>query len=153
MNPIHGNTHPGHNHRISGLDSASDFISLKHFLGRVLIKEANVTLMISDMNRSVKFYVETLGLRLKTRYGDYFAQIQAPGTIIALHPSSKTNPIMKGGSTSIGFSVDDLDKVIQELKAKGVMFTSGVVDDGQVRIASFMDPDGNQLYLSQSRWG
>jgi predicted enzyme related to lactoylglutathione lyase len=60
---------------------------------------------------------------------------------------------MKGGSTSIGFSVDDLDKVIQELKAKGVMFTSGVVDDGQVRIASFMDPDGNQLYLSQSRWG
>lgn len=109
--------------------------------------------MVSDMNQSVKFYVETLGLRLKTRHGDHFAQIQAPGAIIALHPSSKTSPDTKGGSMSIGFSVDNLEMTIQELKAKGVRFVSGIVDDEQVRIASFTDPDGNQLYFSQSRWG
>ena len=115
--------------------------------------EANVTLMVSDMNRSTRFYVETLGLRLKARYGDHFAQIEAPGVIIALHPSNERNSTKKEGSISIGFGVDDLEKTVQELETKGVRFASGIVDDGQVRLASFTDPDGNQLYLSQSRWG
>jgi len=29
---------------------------------------------------------------------------------------------------------------------------SPVVEDGPVRLASFKDPDGNPLYLAESRW-
>ncbi len=119
-----------------------------------IIKEANVTVMVSDMNMALQFYVETLGLKLKSRYGDHFAQVQAPGVIIALHPASKQGPQPgREGSISIGFSVDNLESAIQELVAKGAKFTSGIVDDGQVRLSFFGDPDNNHLYLSQSRWG
>jgi len=118
-----------------------------------MIKEANVTVMVSDMKKAVKFYTETLGLEVKAQWGDEFAQLKAPGTIIALHPS------VKGGakpgdskSLSIGFSVDGLEKAVAELKKKGVKFTK-VTDDGPVRLAFFVDPDGNPLYLSESKWG
>ena len=115
-----------------------------------MIKEANVTIMVSDMNKAVDFYTKTLGLKLKARYGSEFAQVEAPGTTIALHPSKSK---MHGSeSMSVGFSVDSLDKAMAELKSKGVLF-SRVSNDSQVRLAFFTDPDGNPFYLSQSAWG
>lgn len=44
-----------------------------------MIKEASVTVMVSDMKRAIKFYVEIVGLNLKANWGDEFAQIKAPG--------------------------------------------------------------------------
>jgi catechol 2,3-dioxygenase-like lactoylglutathione lyase family enzyme len=122
-----------------------------------VFKEANVTLMVGDMETTVRFYTVTLGLRLRARYGDHFAQVEAPGTIIALHPASDSGGSSakeQGGSdrVSIGFAVSDLQATMDELKGKGVVFTR-VTDDKQVRLAFFADPDGTPLYLSQNKWG
>jgi catechol 2,3-dioxygenase-like lactoylglutathione lyase family enzyme len=118
-----------------------------------MIKEANVTIMVNNMERAVRFYTDALGLKLKARYDDQFAQVEAPGTIIALHPANKDGPRPgKSESLSIGFAVDNLDAAMSELKGKGVTF-SKVADDTQVKLAFFTDPDGNPLYLSQSKWG
>jgi catechol 2,3-dioxygenase-like lactoylglutathione lyase family enzyme len=118
-----------------------------------MIKEANVTLIVSNVERAVRFYTETLGLKVKARYGDQFAQVEAPGTIIALHPSIENGPQPgKSESISIGFAVDKLESAMNDLKNKGVTF-SRISDDVQVRLAFFTDPDGNPLYLSQSKWG
>ena len=118
-----------------------------------MIKQANVTVMVNSMERAVRFYTESLGLKLKARYGDQFAEVEAAGTIIALHPSSKDGPQPgKSESLSIGFAVDNLDSSMSQLKDKGVVF-SRVTDDTQVRLAFFTDPDGNPLYLAQSNWG
>ena len=117
-----------------------------------MIKEANVTLMVKDIERSVRFYANDLGLKLKARYGDQFAQLEAPGTIIALHPASGEERQPKSESMSIGFAVDSLDGAMAELSSKGIVF-SRVTDDAQVRLAFFKDPDGHPLYLSQSKWG
>jgi catechol 2,3-dioxygenase-like lactoylglutathione lyase family enzyme len=105
------------------------------------------------MKRAIGFYTETLGLKLKANYGDQFAQVEAPGVIIALHPTSSRGPRPSAsGNLSIGFDVDNLEKTMNELKSKGVRF-SDVRDDAQVRLAFFEDADGNPLYLSQSKWG
>jgi lactoylglutathione lyase len=119
----------------------------------MMIKEANVTLMVRDIDESVAFYTRTLGLRLKNRYGDHFAQVEAPGTIISLHPKASEDGQKPGkGNLSLGFSVANLDDAVADLKAKGVKF-SELKDDSQVRLAFFEDPDGYPLYLSQSKWG
>jgi catechol 2,3-dioxygenase-like lactoylglutathione lyase family enzyme len=116
-----------------------------------MFKDANVTVMVSNMDRAVNFYVETLGLKLKSRYGDYFAQVEAPGTTIALHPSSKNGPQPgKSESLSIGLGVDNLESAMATLRDKGVTF-SGEVEDGPVKLAFFTDPDRNPLYLSQTQ--
>lgn len=118
-----------------------------------MIKEANVTLIVSSIENSVRFYTDVLGLKLKARYGDHFAQVEVPGAIIALHPAIEDGQQPgKSESMSIGFSVDNLEGAIDELKAKGVNF-SRIADDEQVKLAFFTDLDGNPLYLSQSKWG
>jgi catechol 2,3-dioxygenase-like lactoylglutathione lyase family enzyme len=114
-----------------------------------MIKETNVTSMVGNTERSVRFYTESLGLKLKNRYGDDFATVEAPGTIITLHPISKNEPRQGNSenSISIGFSVDSLEKTMAELESKGVRF-SKVTDDTQVRMVFFTDPEGYPLYLS-----
>ena len=110
-----------------------------------LIQNSNITVMISHMDTSIRFYTETLGLKLKTRYGDYWAEIEAPGLTIGLHPTS--NPVTKGDNFQIGFRVENLRQAIVALEEKGVRFEQ--LDDQKISIAFFTDPDGNLLYLGQ----
>lgn len=111
------------------------------------IKSGNVTVLVADMDRAVKFYTETLGLKLKSRYASFWAEVEAPGITIALHPTSERT---KGsGNLSIGFSVDDIKQVTDELGKKGITFN--MHDDKQILLAFFNDPDGTQLYFGQQK--
>jgi catechol 2,3-dioxygenase-like lactoylglutathione lyase family enzyme len=117
-----------------------------------MLREGNVTVMVSDMDSAIQFYVEKLGLTLKARYSDQFAQVVAPGLTIALHPADKQGRrSVRSEGLSIGLRVDNLERTMKDLKGKGVKF-SRIVEDGPVRLASFKDPDGNPLYLAESRW-
>jgi catechol 2,3-dioxygenase-like lactoylglutathione lyase family enzyme len=51
------------------------------------ITDANVTVIVSDMDKAIKFYTEILGLKLISRSttGFDFAVIQAPGLTIGLN--------------------------------------------------------------------
>ncbi|HEV2389757.1 MAG TPA: VOC family protein [Nitrososphaerales archaeon] len=118
------------------------------------IKEANVTVMVADMKKAIRFYVEVLGLELKANYGDHYAQVASPGVTIGLHPLTKADSDAgESGKISIGFGVESLAAAIAELKAKGVAF-SRVVEDRPTKLAFFTDLNGNPLYLSETpRWG
>jgi catechol 2,3-dioxygenase-like lactoylglutathione lyase family enzyme len=106
--------------------------------------DANVTVMVSNMDRAIKFYTETLGLKLGKRYGDHWAEIQAPGMTIGLHPSKEKH---QKGSVSIGLNVESRDKAVEELKKKGIEFH--LKDDDATKLAFFHDPDGTELYLCE----
>jgi catechol 2,3-dioxygenase-like lactoylglutathione lyase family enzyme len=111
------------------------------------ILSSNITLMVSDMDTSIKFYTEVLGFTLKNRYGDHWADIEAPGLAIGLHPA---HPYVRyGDSMSLGLKVANLAEAMEQLKAKGVEFIER--DDTQVQLASFTDPSGNALYLVEEK--
>jgi catechol 2,3-dioxygenase-like lactoylglutathione lyase family enzyme len=115
-----------------------------------MYKGANVTLMVADMDRAVEFYAQTLGLELKVRYGNEWAEIAAPGLTLGLHqargPIARADPDI---GISIGLEVDDIDATVEELKAKGVLFPSSIRETDDLREASFVDPDGTSLYLAE----
>ncbi len=81
------------------------------------------------------------------RYGDHYAELQAPDMLIALHPA--TAKVTTGNNISIGFGVVEFDNTIQELEAMGITFT--IEKDGWIRLAHFMDSDGNQLFLAERK--
>ncbi len=119
-----------------------------------MFTEANVTVMVSDLDRAVQFYTDVLGLTLKQRAGDGWAEIEAPGLIIGLHPATAHGSQPgQAGSLSIGLGVADLDAAMSALKAKGVQFAPHISEDGPVRLAFFGDPDHNPLYLSAPKQG
>jgi catechol 2,3-dioxygenase-like lactoylglutathione lyase family enzyme len=117
-----------------------------------MITGGNATVFVSDMNNAVAFYTETLGLELRQRFGDHWAEVQAGGMVIGLHPKSDDAPAPgTSGAISIGLEVaGDIHTVVKQLSAKGVRFRGPVVNDGgAVALAFFGDPDGNDLYLCQ----
>src|SRR5262249_26868336 len=56
---------------------ASVEASRETFEVTTMIHGGNATVYVSDMDRSVRFYTETLGLKLKHRFGNHWAEVIA----------------------------------------------------------------------------
>ncbi len=107
---------------------------------------ANITVMVADLDRSINFYTNVLGMKLKNRFGDHWADIEAPGLSIGLHPTKQR--ISPSNNLQIGLRVENLEESMALLKESGLQFSQG--DDQNVRLAGFKDPDGNSLFLVQT---
>src|ERR1700684_2873926 len=95
-----------------------------------MISGGNATVFVSNMDNSVRFYTEVLGLKLTNRFGDNWATVEAgKGLTIGLHPASPKYPApgTKGGIV-LGMEVDGaIDKVVAALGRKGVQFKDSVI--------------------------
>ena len=111
------------------------------------LKNCRINAMVSNMDAAVDFYMGKLGLELVNRYDDHYAEIQAPGLMIGLHPT--TEKITTGNNLSIGFGVVDFDLTVENLKTKGIEFS--INQDDWIRLAHFTDPDNNQLFLAENK--
>ena len=112
-----------------------------------------LTVYVSDMDRAVRFYSETLGFRLAERHGNHWAAIDAgPGLTIGLHPATAEIAAGRQGSMAIGLYLErPIDEAVTELRSRGVEFAGPVIDDKALSLAFFQDPDGNPLYLAEMK--
>ncbi len=101
---------------------------------------------VSDMDRAIAFYRDTLGLALIHRHGDEWAELDARSTRLALHGAAAGRELPRGGA--VVFAVDDLQETKFALELKGVVFDPHMGEvGGRARFASFEDPDGNRLQI------
>ncbi len=110
------------------------------------IKEANVTINVNDMNKSIAFY-ESVGLTLKAKWGNHCAQFIAPGIAIGLHPTAPGNLKKDSGNISIGFTVDNFE-IAESLLHQLDIKTTIRKEEGE-HFLHFNDPDGSALYFMQ----
>lgn len=120
-----------------------------------LIDGGNATIMVSDMDASVAFYTEMLGLRLVHRAGPDWAMIDAGGGLsLGLHKAGHGPGAGQPGSVSVGLSVTQpIESVVATLAERGVTFRGPIANQGFVKLAFFGDPDGNMLYLAETPSG
>lgn len=115
-----------------------------------------VVLVVADLDRSLAFYVDRLGLPLGHRSGPY-AQLATGTTRLALyerHAMSKTlglplhPPDPDAPGFELGFKVADIDAVFADLVASGSTSVCPPTDRpwGQ-RTAYVRDPDGHLVEL------
>ena len=110
------------------------------------------TVFVTDMGRAVAFYTETLGMTLRARHGDGWAEVETPGLVIGLHPPGHGPRPGTAGSISLGLAVTGpLETAVERLRARGVAFRGPVQDNPNVKLAFFGDPDGNSLYLYETK--
>ena len=114
-----------------------------------MICGGNATVFVSNMDAAIRFYTDTLGLKLTNRFGDSWATVQAgAGLTIGLHPASPKYPAPgTKGSMILGLEIDEpIAGVISRLSEKGVQF-GPVVRDAPGAFVGFEDPDGNGICL------
>ena len=123
-----------------------------------MFKQLDYTMIVvSDMQRSVEFYRDKLGLPLKFQSPDW-TEFATGTTTLALHgggiPSTQRpagDPSKVAGACSIGFNVDDVDQTYEELKAKGIRFVMPPMQrEGEgIKLAVAIDPDGLPVSFAQ----
>jgi catechol 2,3-dioxygenase-like lactoylglutathione lyase family enzyme len=116
-----------------------------------------VMITVSDMDRSVGFYRDTLGLPLRFASPDW-TEFATEGVTLALHgggsPAQGAPPSGDPVIATIhtGWQVEDVDAVCAVLKERGVRFVREPTQRAEegIRLAVFLDPDGCPLSVWQS---
>jgi catechol 2,3-dioxygenase-like lactoylglutathione lyase family enzyme len=105
-----------------------------------------VAVGVSDIDRSVAFYRDVLGLRESKRWGQMPAvEFETGSLTIALMQSDAFGLETKGNDHPIAFHVDDYEAARAALEERGVEFKLDTIDSGVCLQAFFDDPDGNTL--------
>ena len=115
-----------------------------------------VIIGVSNMEQSVSFYKDALGMSLKFNSPEWTEFVTGP-TTLALHParprvaSATATTEMVAGTSSLGFNVTDLDKTVRELKARNIRFVmEPKAREGEgIRLAVFVDPDGLEISIAE----
>ncbi|HXG07993.1 MAG TPA: VOC family protein [Nitrososphaera sp.] len=111
-------------------------------------KVGAVILLVSNMEKSVKFYKDTLGLPVKMKSKDW-TEFFNKDTVLALHPAKKKGKIKTGSGMLVGFEVSDLDATVKTLKAKKVKFFKKPREEPFGKHAIIQDPDGHLVSIAE----
>ena len=139
----------------------------------------HVAVTVSDMERSLRFYCDVLGLKRDGEHdleGDIISRMagkdrvkmkvvrlicpETPGIQIDLQeyiePKGKLSDSNLGdvANAHFCFEVESMEKTCQELRAQGVKFVSDPVtfdleQEGKIHCVFFYDPDGYVLELTE----
>jgi predicted enzyme related to lactoylglutathione lyase len=111
----------------------------------VIEKVDTIGIPSRDGKRSRQFYVETLGLRPDERSWNEF---WIGETCFAIwYPEQFGGEFEPQKNSLVLLRVQDVAAARAELEAKGVEFVGETFDTGVCHMATFVDPDGNQLTL------
>ena len=113
---------------------------------------------VNDLQKAKKFYSETLGLDVKDNPMGVLELHVASGTSVLVYPKPNHEPATY---TILNFPVEDIDKAVDELAAKGIVFeqykelqtdAKGISRNPRgPKIAWFKDPARNILSVLQQK--
>jgi catechol 2,3-dioxygenase-like lactoylglutathione lyase family enzyme len=101
---------------------------------------------VNDMNRSIAFYGETLGLPMISR--DFVARFDINGMLFEQVPTRQEQAVSGAGNARVCFKVQNIEETVRQLRARGVE-TGEIKPEKGGLLAFFKDPDGNELCLWQ----
>jgi catechol 2,3-dioxygenase-like lactoylglutathione lyase family enzyme len=111
-------------------------------------KFASVTLWVNDFEKAIQFYRDILGLELLTAPGE-IPQFEIGDGLLVL-VKGKFNPpsdAFPPDFPQFSLEVDDLDKVIAQLKSRDYPISGNIEDRRDALLITLYDPDENLIEL------
>jgi len=105
-----------------------------------------ITVPVLDIERSIQFY-KTLGFKLIVYSEDHYARFELPSgdSTFSIH---KVPALPMGEGIWLYLEVTDVEKEVNRLIAKGVVFQTEVIDQNWLWTeASLKDPDNNKIII------
>ena len=104
---------------------------------------------VADIDASIAWFKDKLGLEAVFKV-EGWAEVATPVEGVTIGMAQSDERYGRGGTTPV-FGVQDIEAARAELEGKGVRFEGDIVElPGLVKLATFMDPDGNAYMLAQS---
>ena len=116
-----------------------------------------VTLQVDDLEQSLQFYRDLLGLALVSRFaGGPDVQIAMLGEQdkpkIELICDKAAKPAGRGAGISIGFEVGSLEEAAETAKSHGINIVKGPFSPNpHIRFFFVKDPNGFEIQLVENR--
>jgi len=112
--------------------------------------------MVKDMEESLQFYQELVGLNVNKRFeagpGMEIAFLGKGETQVELICNKEVKEINIGQSISLGFEVNSLDEMIEIVKDRGIEVHSGPFQPNpNVRFFYILDPNGLKVQFVESK--
>jgi lactoylglutathione lyase len=101
-----------------------------------------IVLSTDDLDESIRFYSETLGMPLKFRDGSHYAALDGGSVTLAL-ATAVDHPIP--GQVVVGIKTADVDAAAKAVEASGGGIVKAPYDDAHERRAVVYDNKGNGL--------
>ena len=115
-----------------------------------------VTVTVKDLDQSIRFYTDVIGLTLESRRPAgpemELAFLGDGETKLELICNRAVTEFSYGASISLGFEVASLDQTMAALEEKGIALLSGPFQPGpQIRFCFITDPNGLKIQLLEHR--
>lgn len=135
-------------------DNISELLLSEGGLDDTDVTDVAATLVVADLRRSIEFYADALGLQIVDRT-DEAAVLEAGFGKILLWERPDAPP-GEAGIMHLTFEVGDLDATFAQMNEAGVEFlhlprTALLGQNYELRAASFRDPDGHGLAITEHR--
>lgn len=107
---------------------------------------------VSDMDRSIEFYRDVVGLTLKFETPEW-TEFATEGSTLALHRAGEGNAgdANAAGTCRTGFSVPDIEAFHQRMIENGVECVEEPRESFGAKLAQYKDPDGMRFGVSEAR--
>ena len=114
-----------------------------------------VTIKVRDLDKSLSFYKELLGIDIAMKFGSPEHQIVMLGdpqeTMVELICDSGAKDINPGNGASIGLELGDLDRLVGVLTENGYSVTGPMSPNPDMRFFFVQDPDGYTVQLVETK--
>lgn len=111
-------------------------------------------IVVKDIKQAVKFYTETVGLKLLT-FDEQFGWAEFGGTDdngarLGVAQTSEHETIQPGQNAVVTFTVDNLEKAKADLLKKGAKMKGEILEvPGHVKLQMVVDQDNNHFQIVQ----
>ena len=106
-----------------------------------------VSVPVTDIERSTRFYADTLGLPQIGHGAWPEFQLGENVSLYLLDPTNIGQQSTAPHTSAIALRVPDVTEAKRALEERGVQFDGDVFDTGVCHMAPFRDPDGNAFLL------
>ena len=110
----------------------------------------NIILEVKDLDTSIKFYHDILGMPIKNERRNWVDLGQQSGGTLSLHPASITTShtsTSKENGILIGLTIGDLTSAVDELTEANIEIFRDVQERQAGKNVIILDPDGYMISL------
>ena len=119
------------------------------------MRYAHTTIIVSDIEKSIKFYEEVAGITIRNRFSAgvktlAFLSDKEGDTQIELI-QDENEKTYSGSGISLGFAVENVEEYMEKMNSMGYQTTDIISPNPKTKFFYVNDPDGLKIQLIEMR--